>query len=69
MFFDLYIYFLKPLLQLEGGQYFKKDLIYLLVKNRILQFFQTLIRMKAVFRYSKIVFFNECFIMNSGNGL
>ena len=61
-----FIYFFENVLAITERPVLKKNLISAR-GNRIL-FLQTLIRMEAVFRYSEIVFFNECFILGSGNG-
>ena len=65
----IYIYFFETVVAIRGRPIFQKKSYISASENRILQFFQTLIRMKAIFRYSKIVFLYECFIMDSGNGL
>ena len=59
-------FFGKPLLQLEGGQYFKK-VLFLLEETVFFNFFQIMIRMEVAFRFSEIQFFKECFILASGN--
>ena len=43
-------------------------LLFLLAETVFFNFFQTLIRLEAVFRCSKVAFFNEPFILASGNG-
>ena len=62
-----FTFLFKPLLQLEGGQYFKK-ILFLLEKTGFFVFFQILIRMEVAFWASEIVFFKEPFILASGNG-
>ena len=59
---------MKPLLPLKGDQCFKKILFLLDETVFFKKFFQTLIHMEAVFWSTKIVFFNESFILASGNG-
>ena len=64
-----FTYFWKPLLQLEGGQYFFKKILFLLEKTVFFKFFfQILIQMEEAFRSSEIAFFKESFILASGNG-
>ena len=63
IFFHSY-FFGKPLLQLEGGQYFKKILL-LLEEIVFFNFFQIMIRMEVAFQSSEITFFKESFIQAS----
>ena len=60
-------FFWKPLLQLEGGQYFK-IILFLLEETVFFNFFQIMIRMEVAFRSSEIVFFKESFILASEKG-
>ena len=62
-----FTFFWKPLLQLEGGQYFKK-ILFLLEETVFFILFSILIRMEVAFRSSEIAFFKESFILASGNG-
>ena len=66
---DSFHIFWKPLLQLEGGQYFKK-ILFLLEETFFFffHFFQTLIRKKVAFGSSEIAFLKESFILAIGTG-
>ena len=57
-----------PSSQLEGGQYLKKYILFLLGETVFFLFFQILIRMEVAFRSNEIAFFKESFILASGNG-
>ena len=57
-----------PSSQLEGGQYLKKYILFLLEETVFFLFFQILIRMEVAFRSNEIAFFKESFILASGNG-
>ena len=63
-----FTFFWKPLLQLEGDQYLKTNLISARRNRFCYFFFQILIRMEVVFRSSEIAFFKESFILSCENG-
>ena len=57
----------KPSLQSRGRPKFLKHLVSAR-RNRVLFFFQAVIRMEVAFRSSKIAFFRKSFVLASGNG-
>ena len=62
-----FIFFWKPLLQLEGGQQYLQKKFISARGNRFLHFSSDT-RIEVAFRSSEIVFFKESFILASGSG-